>query len=269
MERSKIKFLGMGLLVLIGSGLGWQRLTQGKLREEIEALRARDHDAAHLRAENQRLSDSRIPASELNALRADHAVTVRLRDEIEALKSREKMAADVPAGNETPVNKPAPPVQVPADPDMRPASAWKNVGRATPETALETALWAAVGGDMDTLSEAIHLDSTSRTKIEAALAGLPPELRAQYGTPEKLLALMVARDMPSTPMKMERQPNPELPPNVVPLKVKVQDARGMKNNVLVMQKLSDDWQLVVPSGVINKYVGLLTAPPDRPPSVGP
>jgi hypothetical protein len=197
-----------------------------------------------------------------------------LRGDIEALKTRERAALRIPAPR-APQPDPVEASAAALDADLIPASEWKNIGRATPEAALETAMWAAVGGDMDALAEAIHLDPDTRAKIEEAMQGLPERLRGQYGTPERLLAFMVARDIPATAMRIagpEQITQGELPPDVTALKLKTQKpGSSPRVSTLMLQRFDGAWQLDVPPGVINRYLNKLAgtssqaAPPQGTP----
>jgi hypothetical protein len=84
--------LSPGFLVLLGvllvaGGLSlasqWQQTML--LRGELDGLRDQERELKALRAANGRLRGQQVSATELAALRADHAAVARLRAEMEAL----------------------------------------------------------------------------------------------------------------------------------------------------------------------------------------
>lgn len=156
---------------------------------------------------------------------------------------------------------------------MVPASDWKNLGRGTPEAALETTVWSVANGDMDTLAATLLVDATSREKLEQSLAALPSDLRSQYGTPEQLLALMVSKDIPDGAMHIlgPLQPRPAgVPDDVAVMELKLQDTEGgTKKTVVVVQRVSAEWQVFVPAEVVNKYVRQFAAKTAAVPPAAP
>jgi RNA polymerase sigma factor (sigma-70 family) len=71
---------------------------------------------------------------------------------------------------------------------------WVNAGQATPLDAALTFAWASVSGEVDILSKVIHFDGNGRAKAQAILDQMPESVRAEYPTPEHLIALCVAAD---------------------------------------------------------------------------
>lgn len=272
--KSWATLLGCAALVSGGMILLRQHSVHERLATESTDLRARDQEAGRLRAELELRAKERVTNEELAALRADHEAVVRLRGEVEALEIREKTAAktrELPTA--APAPSPAPAPKFPTDPDMVLAADWKNLGRGTPEAALETTVWAVANGDMDTLAATLQVDAKSRAKLEQSLAALPNDLRAQYGTPEQLLALMVSKDIPDGGMHIlgPVQPRPDgMPDNFEVMQLKLQDTKGgMKKTVVMVQKVSAEWQVIVPPEVVNKYVRQLATktgavPPPAP-----
>ncbi len=90
----------LALALVAGASLWLQRQAAAVLRDEIVLLREESRELARLRAENQRLVSAKLPAPELERLRADHAAVMRLRSEIETLKDnvqqRERALAEPP-----------------------------------------------------------------------------------------------------------------------------------------------------------------------------
>ena len=71
----------------VGFFLQWEESVRLQTAFALGQLELRD--AEWLRKENHRLHEAQPSASELEALRADHAALVRLRAEIESLAKRE------------------------------------------------------------------------------------------------------------------------------------------------------------------------------------
>lgn len=79
-------FLALGFsAVAVAVGLLLQRQEAAVLRAQREEARSTVAEIEQLRGENQQLREKQIAATELAALRSDHAALVRLRAELEAL----------------------------------------------------------------------------------------------------------------------------------------------------------------------------------------
>lgn len=87
-QRSSVGFLVMVAVLVVAGGLGlasqWQQTML--LRGELDGLHDQERELKALRSANERLRGQQVSASELAALRADHAAVGRLRAELEVLK---------------------------------------------------------------------------------------------------------------------------------------------------------------------------------------
>lgn len=83
----------LALAVVAGAGFALQRQAAEALRQEIALLRDEQRALARLRAENEKLKASQVPAAELERLRADRLAVLRLRTEIEGMKTRAEKRA--------------------------------------------------------------------------------------------------------------------------------------------------------------------------------
>lgn len=263
MRRSPWPLLGLALLVLgVAAGLGWQRWSGALLREEAEALRAQNAELTRLRAEHQRLVAQQVPPEQVAALREDRAALVRLDREVEALRVQ---AEKKPTAPPAPAVSKLTPLAPPAITDgPLPASEWKNAGQATPVATLETALWAAGGGNMEALAQTILLEGAARTKAEALFATLPPADQAKYGSPAQLVALLTAKDVPLGTAKInELKPRNDEEKAAWRGDAKVTatltDANGRSPKFIWLTARNDGgtWRLVVPEKTVDKYVELL------------
>lgn len=257
MTARRLTLFAFALLAVAGGALLWlQRQAGGQLRGELALLRERSDQLAAERALNRRLASEQVAAGELERLRADREALGRLRRELAELEGA----------------APKPPIarKDEAGEAMRtsvPASEWKNAGRATPHAAVETALWAAAGGDIERLAELLTLGPEARRRAEAVLAGLPAEVRAEYPTPEKFAALFTARDVPPG-AAMTLYPTKARNDHEVTLRVELEHReaaeRGTRHAargaLLTLRRFGDGWKLVVPESAVAKYVATLKSP---------
>ena len=251
-----------GLLAFAaGTILAVQRRIGTELRSEVELLRVvRQHEVARLQSENRNISSGLLPNADLERLRVDHAAVVRLRGEIDALKAREQAPAELPRSESVALA-----AETPAD-AMIPAHDWKNVGRATPAAAVETALWAAAGGELNTLAGMMYLNTEGRAKVESALAGLPEQIRPSLGTPERMMAMLAMKDLPLSSMQALQVSapleGPGIPvnPDVAVVQLKLQNADGAtKSTKLTLRQGSAGWGFEVSSDVVDKYLRAVAA----------
>lgn len=264
--------------VTLGGGfvLAWQWQATRQLRDEITLRREAQGALDRQRKEYEQLSQQRTAQAELDRLRADRAALLRLRTEIDTLTAgvAKKLAASA-AKQAAPTSN--------LGIELTSATDWKNVGRASPAAMLETALWAAVGGDIDALAETLCLDGPARSKAEEILAQLPENVRQQYPTPETLVALFTAKDMP-TDAKMNLAGQNKLSESDA---AKISGAgqfkltegdlvlsvlfvaetmvpgaesakrRNVQPRTLFARREGDSWKLVVPVQAVEKYAALL------------
>jgi hypothetical protein len=180
----------------------------------------------------------------------------RLRAEIDGLRSRLKHAA------------PSPP-QEPGAPDrlsvgtVVPAADWRNVGSNTPPAALETALWAAAGGDVDAFATLLTFDGPARSAAQALLEGLPAEMRTRYGSPERLLAFLTIKDVPLGSAEV-KQWSGAAEGQVMMARLRLLAADGMqKDVVLPLTRQDQRWKLLVVERTVAKYGAMLKESPAR------
>ncbi len=176
----------MRTLLLIGTlaavGLVWafNRMTTTDLRSQIEQARQENDEVASLQRERERLQ--------------------RLLRDAEERAQRDRVAADLAraqqelADRQTPAHRPPPSTLTSGE--WLPTGAWKNRGHHTPTATVETALWAAAGGDVAALKDMLQLDESVRAKAAAILARLPESSRALYASPEHLIAAFTTKSIP-------------------------------------------------------------------------
>ncbi|HUR60084.1 MAG TPA: hypothetical protein VM029_20340 [Opitutaceae bacterium] len=193
-------------------------------------------------------SASVLSAPTATPLSADTKLLAQLRDELAALRTSTQEIAKVAQATAAAQN---PTAGIPNN--LVPSSAWKNAGKATPEKAVETVLWAAVGGDVDTLAQALTFTPTARAKADAWFASLSENTRRQYGTPEKLVALMVAKDA-ETLSSMQLLGSKEVSPDNVGVRIRFATETGKtKDDNFLMHRSTDGWRLILPDAAVEKF----------------
>jgi len=235
--------------------LGWQHRTTERLRAERDRhLTALARWQADRRAEQQELqvASTRARAEELDRLLAERAAVARLREELETLRRR--------AAAPTPIREERAPTPV------RPGlvgnalaySLWQNAGRATPEASLETALWAAAYGDLDTLTGLLVFDTEAHNAATNLFSQLPANLRQEFVSPERLVAVLAAKDVPlGSAALLNQYPTP----SETQLSVQIFDAEG-KHKMALLSLRPDEtgWRFVVPANAVKRYAAWLHAP---------
>ena len=116
-------------------------------------------------------------------------------------------------------------------------------------------MWAAAGGNLEALATTFVLEEGARTKAAAVFATLPEAARAQYGTPEKLIAaLFIAKDLPLSVKLGGVVAGPES----TKLLLQVQTAGGgsQQTNILLRAE-PDGWRVIVAEDTVGKYAAML------------
>ena len=253
-------FVGAGVAVtaLAAVSVVIQQQSNRAMRQEIAGLREEVRAAVAVReprdgtvaAEtNVRAVDADALPSSANSSQAEELA--KLREEIAGLRRSTQEFTQVAqtaaamkslAGTETSVAT-----------KLTPAEALKNAGKATPEAATETALWAAVGGDVDTLSNTMVFTPSAREKADAWFASLSDATRQQYGSPEKVIALMIAKDAASL-AGMQVVGQKEIAPDNVGVRVRFATSDGKtKDDSLLMRRVADGWRMVLNDAVVEKF----------------
>lgn len=136
---------------------------------------------------------------------------------------------------------------------LTPVSAMRNHGRATPETAAETLLWAAVNGELDIVAGSIVLSPSARERADSWFDRQSDETRRQYGSPEKLMALLIARDAGKlTGMRVLGQDT--LGSDDTILRVRFAGEEGKtKDDTLPFHRSAGGWQLQLSERAVEKF----------------
>ena len=252
------RWLWVPLLALaVVTGVAWwlQRQSTAQLRAEIAQLRGEKQKLGQLRAENARLAAAQAPGAELARLRADRAAVVQLRGEIEKLKvgvEQRERALKTPTGVEaTPVKKEPIPVLT-----VLPAGTWKDAGRATPTAALETMLWAGSVGNLEALSSILVLDPEADNLARKQFEVASPAQQQEYGTPLRMLAMLMAKDMPGGDVSVVniRAPDSNSTSMVIDALLRDRDGSASKGRFEFAQ-VDGRWLLKLPVAAVEHLAG--------------
>lgn len=177
------------ILVVAGSLTGLIELRANRaLRNELSGLQAQKAlDRSPTETNGPSPSSQKAPDPTVDTAELD-----RLRGRIEVLKARPDGVVDA---------------------DMKSREAWRNAGHTTPETALETLLWASQTGDLDTLARSYAFNDAAKAKADALFATLSEDMRMKYGTPERFFAPLLMeswKNLPLAAYQVSDQINPSL-----------------------------------------------------------
>jgi hypothetical protein len=245
----------IGVIGTGGFALWWQGETQVRLHRELGKLREDNLELARLREGNRRLATAQPSATEFDNLRADHAAIPQLRAEIDAMQARVRIAAEKLESRS--------PDRFAVGSKVL-AGDWKNAGSATPRATLETVLWAAAGGDIDTFASCLLLpEGPIRQQATALMESLPAAMREQYDTPERLVAFLAIKDVPFGAAQIMEWSEFTKSASIVQLQLSALDGKTEDLNLLFSSK-SAGWKLIVPDGAIAKYSTMLKGPTVAP-----
>ena len=251
MRPDKLALGLMGIVILLGVVAFLQhRETNAELRLRLEDLyRKVGHERGP--AESAAGPRASVTVSKDGVSASDRGEIARLRAEISLLKVRtQELATAVRQGTSS---------SVPLN--LIPAGAWKNAGKGTPEAAAESLMWASDSGDLNVLASAILLDAAARETAAAMLARLPDATRQTYDTPEKLVALLLARDTDARAMQVLGA-NTAGDDALVSLRLQKDDGKT-KEEGYQFRRTSDGWRLLVPGKAVDKMGKKLTDPPKK------
>jgi hypothetical protein len=159
--------------------------------------------------------------------------------------------------------------------EWMPQAEWSNRGQSTPRAAVETALWAAAGGDGLAMQALLEMDAGAQSKAEKLLSQLSPTARSTYVTPEALIANVTMRNIPVTEAQIVWYHESDRdhaavgvmfatpahsPEPVVKLAAGKQDNsppslsdnRTTKMALLALHRSDSGWRLVVPVSAVDR-----------------
>lgn len=243
-------------LVVASAGAGlvlWQ--ANSRLQESVDALQHQQQIT-----EREKRDQTGQLAAAAQVTRVEHEELLRLRSEVETLRRNQAAASVAPMpANAGSVTAPS------ADPRTVPVEVMGNVGRATPRAAGQTEAWAVQHGDVDTAASLLTFAPEERARLEAVIAALPENLREQYGTPERLMAMVMAgtpRPIAGVQILGEKEQGPD--DYVQQIQLKYADGRT-RNDELSFHRDAEGWKRVVsPASVDRVITALKNGPIARP-----
>ncbi|MSU22900.1 MAG: hypothetical protein EXS32_03655 [Opitutus sp.] len=260
MNKLLVGLAGFGT-VLIAGVLVMQRATMGELRDEIAALRTDVQQAAKQSKDVTGAPHPQAPvvavvAPENGAGDEQRTEFAKLRDEIRGLKtSTQEIVQFARMATAAAAAKNMDTSGIPNN--LTPVGALKNTGKNTPAQAMESLLYAASGGDVDLLAEGLVLEPKAKQKAADWFAALPDATRSQYGSPEKVLALMLARDA-ATLTGMQVLGQQEIKPDLMAVRVRMQvDGGKTKDETMPFYRAPDGWRMILPQDFLEKQMKAL------------
>ena len=257
MNKLLAGFVGFGGVLLAGA-LYLQHAAVAELRDEMAGLRAEVQQVANrLRSEaparREAPTATAVVAPENGAGDEQRAEFAKLREEIRGLKtSTQEIVQLAKTAQAAQAAKNMDTSAIPAN--ITPVGSLKNSGKGTPAQAVESLLWAATGGDVDLLAEALMIEPKAKQKAADWFGTLPEATRSQYGSPEKVLALMIARDA-ATLSGMQLLGQQEIKPDLMAVRVRMQvDSGKTKDETLPFYRAPDGWRMILPQDFLEKQM---------------
>ena len=247
----KAWLLNVGLIAAMIYAYCVQARQNAELRKELLELRQLASERDKFTNANRRFREQQVAAEELKALRSDHRAVAELRAELARLKENsDGRLKSIKHSPEEPVlTKPKPKPE--AGPLMA-ANSWRNAGRETPGATLETTFWAAAAGDVDALARGISL--TQPKEIQTLLDKLPEAQRESFGTPERLVATLMAKYVRTQSIQVLEEKKDPRSPNLT-LSVRLSAPDGFERQTdFTFSNCPDGWRINVPPHAVAGYV---------------
>lgn len=218
----------------------------------LDGERQRHLELQRLANENLRLRSAQTNAPENGRLEQGGAEASRLRARLAQLQ---QAAANSPTA-------------IDRGPTVAAAN-WVYAGSESPDAAIESVLWAASHGDVDHLSGLLAFEPDVRARVDALFSQLPAASQQDYGSPERVVATLLAGSFPKDASAMTIQGGSAQGQDAS-VAVSVDHSDGpTKNNVVKFHRTADGWQLVVPSSVMASCEKILQGDQQAPESAAP
>lgn len=164
-----------------------QRRLNDQFRRELAFIQRVAVERTRLRDENTRLAGIIERQNREEGAREIAADLERARQNLRALERREEQVVRTKAAGDIAANR---------DPEkgMVRLEHFRNMGRATPAAAVQTAIWAAASADFEEVGKTMMLSEAGRVKAQTLLDQQPTETRARFSSPEKLVGVLFAHD---------------------------------------------------------------------------
>jgi hypothetical protein len=213
---SKITIGITGLIALAAiTGLIWQRREYDALRQDL-AVAEKSHEA------------------ELTRLRQQSAA------EIAKLQPAPHSAAQTTGTRNSPSVAPKAPTDT--EPSVTRIQNFSNVGRSTPQAAIQTFFWSIQHADMREFANSVEYDEVANRAFSEVFATLSPTSQAYYATPAIMAAAVRIANAANTPTEIDISESPGRDPDEVRIHY---TGNGKPRSItLVARKVGDEWKMV-------------------------
>lgn len=246
--------LGTAVATVAAAAVWIQHEDNAALRSEIALLRGEVQELASVSPVAAKPNATRLRAAASEAGGTSSVELAQLHDDIAALrKNTQQVVEFVQMAQAAVAMKEMSNVGSDAPVKLTPAGDLKNLGNQTPDTAVQTTLWAAVAGDVDALATGFAFTPAGRAKADAWFASLSEGTRQKYGSPEKIIALMVARDAAGL-AGMQVLGQKEISSSDVGVRVRFANGDGQtKDDNVVMHRVGTDWKMLLSDTTVQKF----------------
>jgi hypothetical protein len=236
-----------GAALFFGTVITFNLRRSAQQQAELGFEQAENRRFLTLQAENKRLVSEKPSEEERKRLETTHADAVSLRARLDELN---KSKSEV--GNNEPISKLA--------------KNWVFAGRTTPDTAIESVLWAASRGDTDRLADLLGFAPELHAQAEGLFSKLPPAAQQEYGTPEKVVATLLAGSFPKNPQASQVFAERQYGDQDAAITMSVTHADGESRiNLFRLHNTADGWKLLVPANVLTDFEKTLIGDQQQPP----
>lgn len=226
----------------------------GRLALEAARLERFRANRLSLKKENDRLRQVMSSLGDLAALKRRHQQIELAKNAVNSLDLQIRLL-------KRNLGQPADPVW-PEGAAVLPSSEWRFAGQASPADTVESVLWTARTGDVDGLAGLIAMDKATKAKADAYFSALPGEARAQFGSSEKIVATLIAAQMPTDYAAMATFHEVDPDPSTALLAVRIQEGSGNQRDLTFkFEREQDNWRLDVPSSVVGNLARQLNPAP--------
>lgn len=242
----RVSLIRLGIFAALAAGMAVilhrQHETGLRLKRAAANLRNQEWIVAQLRGENEQLRAEGASSGDLDRLGRDYSRIAVLRQRIRTFQGKPGLKPS------------AAKVLVASANDL------KFAGSAAPGAAFESAFWAVARQEVDTLANLLEFDKAGRAEADALFGGLPAETQVQYGSPEKVIATMLAANVPSNLSSMEVLSDSTKQDDAT-LLMRVERTDGTKKDTLIQfHREQEGWRLVVPASLVTSYAQQLSGP---------
>ena len=237
-------------LVLVGVAIAFAwafNRNAARGERQAEALRReerRGEERQRLLRERTALQARQVSAEDLPSLMAAGAEAQAIRARLAARTRKPPEAGTGPAEPFT-------------DSEPVAAGSWADAGQATPRSALMSVLWAASHGDVDRLADLLEFSGATRVEAEAFFAQLPLAAQQEYGSPERVVATLLAGNFPKDATEATYNGGGGNAESAYASLSIDHSAGETRTNVYALELTASGWRLQVPSAVLAGYERIL------------